>query len=240
MSVIIMARPFIKPIIAPEEAACKVKSKTSLMIGGFNYGGAPYTIIDALCAAGTQDIDLICVDASHFNDKTPVPVGVANLIVNGQIRSMVTSHIGLNKRAQELCTSGSIKMELIPMGTYVERIRAGGAGLGGFLTPTGIDTVYEEGKDTIEIDGKRYIIERPLRADVAFISAYKADSAGNLIYYGTGRNFNPTIATAADIVIAEVNEVVPIGGIDPNNVVTPGIFIDALVLKGDNPYAART
>jgi acetate CoA/acetoacetate CoA-transferase alpha subunit len=235
-----MAKPFIKPIISPEEAVSKVKSKTSVMIGGFNYGGAPYTIIDALCKAGIKDIDLICVDASHFNDKTPDPVGVANLIVNGQVRSMTASHIGLNKKAQELCTDGGIKMELIPMGTYVERIRAGGAGLGGFLTPTGIGTVYEEGRDTIELDGRRYIIERPLRADVAFISAYKADKAGNLIYYGTGRNFNPIIATAADVVIAEVNEVVPIGGIDPNNVVTPGIFIDAIVLKGDNPYAART
>ena len=235
-----MGRPFIKPVITPQEAAARVTAGTTLMVGGFNYCGAPYTIIDALAAARTKDIDLICVDASHYNDRTPEPVGVAQLIVNNQVRSMVTSHIGLNKRAQELCTTGGIKMELIPMGTYVERIRAGGAGLGGILTPTGIDTIYEEGRQTIELDGRRYIIERPLTADVAFIRAYQADEAGNLTYYGTGRNFNPLIAMAAKIVIAEVDEVLPIGSIDPNNVVTSGIFMDALVLKGDNPYAART
>ncbi|MCE5201775.1 MAG: 3-oxoacid CoA-transferase subunit A [Synergistaceae bacterium] len=235
-----MAKPFIKPIIAPEDAVRKVKEGTSLMLGGFNYGGVPYTLIDALCAAGTKNIDLICVDASHFNDKTPEPVGAAKLIVKNRIRSMIASHIGLNRRAQELCASKEIKIDLIPMGTYVERIRAGGAGLGGFLTPTGVGTIYEEGKEIIEIKGKKYILELPLRADVAFIRAYKADTAGNLIYYGTGRNFNPAIAMAADIVIAEVDEVLPIGEIDPNNVVTPGIFINSLVLKGDDPYAART
>jgi acetate CoA/acetoacetate CoA-transferase alpha subunit len=126
------------------------------------------------------------------------------------------------------------------MGTLVERIRTGGAGLGGFLTPTGVDTAYEKNRQTVELDGKKFILERPLRADIAFIRAYKADEAGNLIYYGTGRNFNPVMATAAEIVIAEVDEVVPIGEIDPNNVVTPGIFIDALVIKGGNAYAART
>ena len=126
------------------------------------------------------------------------------------------------------------------MGTFVERIRAGGAGLGGILTPTGVDTVYEEGRDSVELDGRRYIIERPLKADVALIRAYRADAAGNLIYYGTNRNFNPTMATAAAKVVAEVDEVVPIGGIAPDDVVTPGIFIDALVLKGEGEYASRT
>ena len=235
-----MARPFIKPIISPKEAARKVKSGTSLMVGGFNYGGAPYTLIDALCEEGTTMIDLICVDTSYFNDKVKEPVGVAKLVVNGQLRSFIGSHIGLNKRTQELCTSGKIKIDLIPMGTYVERIRAGGAGLGGVLTRTGVDTVYEEGKETIELDGIRYIIERPLRANVAFIKANIADKAGNLTYFGTNRNFNPTIATAADIVIAEVDSISEIGDLEPDMVVTPGIFIDALVLKGDSFYASRT
>ena len=165
---------------------------------------------------------------------------MARLVTNGQLRSLVASHIGLNKKTQELYTSGELKIELIPMGTFVERIRAGGAGLGGILTPTGVDTVYEEGRDSVELDGRRYIIERPLKADVAFIRAYRADAAGNLIYYGTNRNFNPTMATAAAKVVAEVDEVVPIGGIAPDDVVTPGIFIDALVLKGDGEYASRT
>ena len=221
-----MARPFIKPIISPKEAARKVKSGTSLMVGGFNYGGAPYTLIDALCEEGTTMIDLICVDTSYFNDKVKEPVGVAKLVVNGQLRSFIGSHIGLNKRTQELCTSGKIKIDLIPMGTYVERIRAGGAGLGGVLTRTGVDTVYEEGKETIELDGIRYIIERPLRANVAFIKANIADKAGNLTYFGTNRNFNPTIATAADIVIAEVDSISEIGDIEPDIPLKPKYLYD--------------
>lgn len=235
-----MAKPFIKPVITAGEAAAYISPGSSLMIGGFNYGGAPYTIIEALCESGVRDIDLICVDTSYFQTKVPGPVGVARLVTNGQLRSLVASHIGLNKKTQELYTSGELKIELIPMGTFVERIRAGGAGLGGILTPTGVDTVYEEGRDSVELDGRRYIIERPLKADVAFIRAYRADAAGNLIYYGTNRNFNPTMATAAAKVVAEVDEVVPIGGIAPGDVVTPGIFIDALVLKGEGEYASRT
>lgn len=235
-----MAKPFIKPVITAGEAAAYISPGSSLMIGGFNYGGAPYTIIEALCESGVRDIDLICVDTSYFQTKVPGPVGVARLVTNGQLRSLVASHIGLNKKTQELYTSGELKIELIPMGTFVERIRAGGAGLGGILTPTGVDTVYEEGRDSVELDGRRYIIECPLKADVAFIRAYRADAAGNLIYYGTNRNFNPTMATAAAKVVAEVDEVVPIGGIAPGDVVTPGIFIDALVLKGDGEYASRT
>ena len=235
-----MAKPFIKPVITAGEAAAYISPGSSLMIGGFNYGGAPYTIIEALCESGVRDIDLICVDTSYFQTKVPGPVGVARLVTNGQLRSLVASHIGLNKKTQELYTSGELKIELIPMGTFVERIRAGGAGLGGILTPTGVDTVYEEGRDSGELDGRRYIIERPLKADVALIRAYRADAAGNLIYYGTNRNFNPTMATAAAKVVAEVDEVVPIGGIAPDDVVTPGIFIDALVLKGEGEYASRT
>ena len=235
-----MTKPFIKPIITPEEAAGKVKEGKTVMLGGFNYGGVPYTIIDALYDQGTKNIRVISVDASHCNPKVPEPVGVARLIVNKQVSSMVISHMGLNAVAQEMFSKGEIDIELNPMGTLVERIRTGGAGLGGFLTPTGVNTAYEKNRQTIEIDGKKFILERPLRADIAFIRAYKADEAGNLIYYGTGRNFNPIMATAADIVIAEVDEIVPIGEIDPNNVVTPGIFIDALVIKGENAYAART
>lgn len=235
-----MAKPFIKPVISPEDAAALVRPGSSLMVGGFNYGGAPYTLIDALCAAGTRDINLICVDTSWYNDKEPEPVGVAKLVVNGQLGSLITSHIGLNRRTQELYTKGELKVELIPMGTFVERIRAGGAGLGGVLTPTGIDTVYEEGRDTLELDGRRYIVERALTAGVAFIKAHKADEAGNLTYFGTNRNFNPTMATAAKTVIAEVDEIVPIGAIEPDEVVTPGIFVDALVLRKEGKYASRT
>ena len=209
------------------------------MLGGFNYGGAPYTMIDAINEAGTKDIDMICVGTSYYNDKVTEPVGIAKLVLAGQLRSLIASHIGLNKRTQELYTNGELPIELIPMGTYVERIRAGGAGLGGFLSPVGIGTDYEKGKQIIEADGKRYILEPPLRADVAIVSAYKADRFGNLIYRGTSRNFNPTIAMAGDYVIAEVDEIVEIGELDPETIVTPGIFIDALVMKGANTYASR-
>lgn len=235
-----MAKPFIKPVISPEEAATLVKPGASLMVGGFNYGGAPYTLIDALCAAGTREINLICVDTSWYNDKEPEPVGVAQLVVNGQLGSLVASHIGLNMRTQELYTKGELMVELIPMGTFVERIRAGGAGLGGVLTPVGVGTVYEEGRDTIELDGRRYIVERALTADVAFIKAHAADEAGNLTYFGTNRNFNPTMATAAKIVVAEVDEIKQLGAIAPDEVVTPGIFVDALVIKKEGGYASRT
>ena len=235
-----MTKPFIKPIITAEKAAEKVKEGTTLMLGGFNYGGVPYTLIDALHSQGTKNIRIICVDASHYNSKVLEPVGVATLIVNKQVSSMIISHMGLNTTALKMFSKGEIDIELNPMGTLVERIRTGGAGLGGFLTPTGVNTAYEKTKKTIQINGKTFILELPLKADIAFIKAHKADEAGNLIYYGTGRNFNPVMATAAEIVIAEVDEIVPIGEIDPNNVVTPGIFIDALVVKGENIYAVRT
>lgn len=235
-----MAKPFIKPVITAAEAASFVAEGTSLMVGGFNFGGAPYTLIEALCGSGARGIDMICVDTSYYNTKVKGPVGVARLVTEGRLRSVITSHIGLNKRTQELYTSGELKIELIPMGTFTERIRAGGAGLGGILTPAGVDTIYEEGRDTVEIGGKRYIVEPAITADVAFIRAYKADAAGNLIYYGTNRNFNPVMATAAKTVVAEVDEVLPVGGIDPENVITPGIFIDALVIRGKSEYASRT
>lgn len=235
-----MAKPFIKPVITAAEAAAFVSEGASLMIGGFNFGGAPYTLIEALCESGAHAIDMICVDTSYYDTRVRGPVGVARLVTEGRLRSVITSHIGLNRRTQELYTSGELTVELIPMGTFVERIRAGGAGLGGVLTPAGIDTIYEEGRETVELKGKRYIIEPAITADVAFIRAYKADAAGNLIYYGTNRNFNPTMATAAKTVVAEVDEVLPVGGIDPESVVTPGIFIDALVIRGKSEYASRT
>jgi acetate CoA/acetoacetate CoA-transferase alpha subunit len=133
-----------------------------------------------------------------------------------------------------------LELELCPQGTFVERIRAGGFGLGGFLTPTGVGTVVEEGKQVLEVKGRKYILELPLRADVAFIRAHRADRHGNLTFFGTNRNFNPTMAMAADYVVAEVDSILEVGEIDPNDVVTPGILIDALVVKGDNYYAART
>ncbi len=235
-----MAKKWFKPVLSAKEAVQAVLPGASLMIGGFNYGGVPYTLIDALVEQKTSGLHLICNDTSYANEEHPKGIGQGKLIVEGQARKVTASHIGLNKVTQQLFNEKKLELELVPQGTFVERIRSGGYGLGGFLTPTGVGTVHEEGKQTLEIDGVKYILELPLKADVAFIRAYQADRAGNLTYYGTCRNFNPTMATAAKYVIAEVDAILPVGEIDPNNVVTPGLFIDALVLKGDSYYASRT
>lgn len=224
----------IKPVMSAPEAVKLIRDGTSVMVGGFNYGGVPYTLVDALAGSGTKDIELIA------NDTLYEGVGHGQLVQNGQVRKVIASHVGLNKATQRLYNEGKLELELVPQGTFVERIRCGGFGLGGFLTPTGVGTVHEEGKQVMEVQEKKYILELPLTAEVALIRAYRADRFGNLSYYGTNRNFNPAMATAADIVIAEVDAILECGEIDPNDVVTPGILIDILVLKGDSYYATRT
>ncbi|SMG17768.1 CoA transferase subunit A [Dethiosulfovibrio salsuginis] len=230
----------IKPVVSATEAISYVKDGASVMVGGFNYGGVPYTLIEALCKAGTKDLHLIANDTVYADDRHPKGVGHGSLVVNGQVKKVTASHVGLNKETQRQYNQGTLELELVPQGTFVERIRAGGFGLGGFLTPTGVGTVVEEGKQIIEVEGKRYILELPLRADVALIKGHRADRYGNLTYYGTNRNFNPAMATAADLVIAEVDSVVEQGDLDPNEIVTSGIVVDILVLKGDSFYATRT
>ncbi|NCC96233.1 MAG: CoA transferase subunit A [Synergistales bacterium] len=230
----------IKPVVSATEAISHVKDGASVMVGGFNYGGVPYTLIEALCKAGTKDLHLIANDTVYADDRHPEGVGHGALVVNGQVKKVTASHVGLNKETQRQYNQGTLELELVPQGTFVERIRAGGFGLGGFLTPTGVGTVVEEGKQVIEVKGKRYILELPLRADVALIKAHRADRYGNLTYYGTNRNFNPAMATAADLVIAEVDSVVEQGDLEPNEIVTSGIVVDILVLKGDSFYATRT
>ena len=204
------------------------------MVGGFNYGGIPYTLTDALYEQGTDQLTLIS------NDTIYEFCGQGKLVAGGRCRKVIASHVGLNKTTGRLFHEGKMDLELFPQGTYVEKIRAGGAGLGGFLTPTGVGTVVEEGKQIIAVDGKKYILELPLTADVALIRAFRADRMGNLTYTGTNKNFNPTMATAAKIVIAEVDEVVNVGELDPDNIATQGILVDMLVLKGDSVYASRT
>ncbi len=223
-----------KPIVAPEESVSHIKDGSRVMVGGFNYGGVPYTLVDALIESGVRDITLIA------NDTLYEDVGHGKLVANGQVAKVIASHVGLNKITGKLFNEGKIELELVPQGTFVERIRAGGFGLGGILTPTGVGTVHEEGKQVLEIEGKKYILELPLRAHVALVKAHKADKAGNLTYFGTNRNFNPAMATAADIVIAEVDEVVELGELDPNEIITPGILVDFVVMKGDSYYAERT
>jgi acetate CoA/acetoacetate CoA-transferase alpha subunit len=229
-----MPTKVIKPVMSAEEAVTRVKPGSSVMIGGFNYGGIPYTLVDALVAAGTKELTIIANDTAYDD------VGHGKLVAGGQVKKVIASHVGLNKSTQRLFNEGKLELELVPQGSFVERIRAGGFGLGGFLTPTGVGTVCEEGKRIIEIEGRRYILELPLKADVALIRGYRADRYGNLVYFGTNRNFNPAMATAAYLVIAEVDAILEVGELDPNDVVTPGILVDILVLKGDSYYASRT
>ncbi len=229
-----MARKMIKPVISACEAVSQVKPGSSVMVGGFNYGGVPYTLVDALVESGVGNLTLISNDTAYED------VGHGKLVFNNQVGKVIASHVGLNKTTGRLFNEGKMELELCPQGTFVERIRAGAFGLGGILTPTGVGTVVEEGKQVIEVDGKKFILELPLKADVAFVRAHRADRMGNLTYYGTNRNFNPAMAGAADFVVAEVDSVVEVGEIDPNDVVTPGILVDVLVVKGDSYYAART
>ena len=229
-----MPKKIIKPVVSAQEAVKCIKSGDSVMVGGFNYGGIPYTLTDALYDQGTDQLTLIS------NDTIYEFCGQGKLVAGGRCKKVIASHVGLNKTTGRLFHEGKMELELFPQGTYVEKIRAGGAGLGGFLTPTGVGTVVEEGKEVIEINGKKYILELPLTADVALVRAFRADRMGNLTYTGTNKNFNPTMATAAKIVIAEVDEVVNVGELDPNNIATQGILVDMLVLKGDSVYASRT
>lgn len=210
-------------IITAHEAAKLVKPGSRIMFGTFLVVGAAQELIDALVAENTKNLHLIAI-ATDYEDR-----GVGKLIANHQVKSVQASHIGTNKATQAQMNAGEIQVELIPQGTLMERIRAAGAGLGGILTPTGIGTIVEEGKQKFEVDGKTYILEFPIKADFAFIRAKKADTFGNLVYSKTARNSNPAMAMAATITIAEVDEIVEKGEIDPEDVVTPGIFVNYLV-----------
>lgn len=214
-------------VISIEEAVSHIKDGMTIMIGGFLGCGSPHRLIDALVEKGVKDLTLICNDTG-FPDK-----GSGKLIVNRQIKKLIASHIGTNRETGNQMNAGELDVTLVPQGTLAERIRAGGAGLGGILTPTGVGTVIEEGKQKIEIDGKTYLLELPLRADVALIAGYKVDKFGNIVYRGATRNFNTLMAMAADLVIVEADQIVEIGEIDPNDVVTPGIFVDYIVGGGE-------
>lgn len=198
-----------------------------LMIGGFIECGAPYRLIELLLESGVRNLTLIGNDTGFDNQKA------GQLVVEKRLSRVIASHIGTNKETGRQMNSGELEVELVPQGTLVEQIRAGGAGLGGILTPTGIGTpVAEEGR-IIEVEGREYLLAKPLRADLALIKAWKADSAGNLLYRHAARNFNPIMAMACDRVVVEAEEIVPAGEIDPNLVVTPGIFVDYILQNGE-------
>jgi len=214
-------------IMTADEAVSKINDGDSIMVGGFMACGSPEILIDALVRRNVKHLTVICNDAGLPGR------GVGKLVSNGQIKTLIASHVGLNPEvAQRMNTDvAEDKLEciLVPQGTLAERVRAGGTGLGGFLTPTGVGTIVAEGKQVINVDGRDYLLEKPLRADHAFLRGTITDKFGNTTYNATTRTFNPLMATAADYVIVGTCEVVEIGQIDPNNVVTSGIFIDAIV-----------
>jgi len=210
-------------IINIEEAISHIKDGMTIMVGGFLGSGSPHNIIDALVKKGVKDLTLIC------NDTAFPEYGIGKMIVTKQFKKVIVSHIGTNKETGRQMNEGETEVVLVPQGTLAEQVRAAGAGLGGFLTPTGVGTLVEEGKQKIEIDGKTYLLELPLKADVSIIFGNKVDKKGNVYFEGAARNFNTIMAMAADTVIIEGETIVEIGQIEPQEVVIPSIFIDYIV-----------
>jgi 3-oxoacid CoA-transferase subunit A len=209
-----------------DAAMARVFDGATLLMGGFGVCGIPENLIRALVEKGTKNLTIVS------NNAGVEGAGIGLLIENGQVRKMISSYIGENKVLEQKVISKEIEVELNPQGTLAERVRAGGAGIAAFFTPTGVGTPVAEGKEVREFNGRKYLMEQGLRGDVAFVKAYKADKHGNLIYNKTARNFNPVMATAADFVIAEVEEIVEPGELDPESIVTPSVFVD-MVIKGE-------
>lgn len=210
-------------VISIKEAVDKVKDGMTVMIGGFLANGTPEKLIDALIEKGVKNLTLICND-SGFPDR-----GVGKMVVTKQFSRMIVSHVGTNPETANQMNSGETIVDLVPQGTLAERIRCAGTGLGGFYTPTGIGTEVEHGKEKKTIDGKEYIFELPLKADVALLFGSIVDKKGNIVYNKTMKNFNPVMATAADTVIVQADKIVEVGEIDPEQVMTPGIFVNYIV-----------
>jgi 3-oxoacid CoA-transferase subunit A len=208
-----------KVLASAEEAVSRIPDGATIMMGGFGLCGIPEMLIAALHARGTRGLTVISNNAG-IDD-----FGIGVLLKSRQVRKMVATYVGENKEFERQFLTGELEVELVPQGTFSERIRAGGAGIGGFFTPTGYGTLIAEGKETRTIDGTPYVLESPLVADFAFVKGWKGDRAGNLVYRRTARNFNPVMATAAKVTIAEVEHLVEPGDIDPDHVITPGIFV---------------
>lgn len=209
--------------IALDQAIAMIPDGASLMIGGFMGVGTPERVMDEIIRQGRRDLTVIA------NDTAKPGVGIGKLVGAKLLRKAIVSHIGLNPETQKQMMAETLQVELVPQGTLIERIRAGGFGLGGILTPTGVGTVVEEGKRRIDVDGKSYLLETALRANFALVHAFLADYLGNLSYALTARNFNPVIAMAADTVIVTAEHIVPVGVIAPDHVVTPAPLVDYLV-----------
>jgi len=214
-----------KVLASAAEAVARIPDGATIMMGGFGLCGIPENLIAALRERATKGLTVISNNAGVDD------FGIGVLLRTRQVRKMISTYVGENKEFERQFLAGELEVELVPQGTFAERIRAGGAGIGGFFTPTGVGTLAAEGKETRVIDGKEHVLEGPLVADFAFVKAWKGDTAGNLVYRRTARNFNPVMATAARTTIAEVEHLVEPGEIDPDHVHTPGIFVE-LILQG--------
>ncbi len=217
------------------EAMDGVQDGATVLIGGFGLAGQPIALIEGLLAQGASDLTIVSNNAGNGD------TGIAALLAAGRVRKVVCS---FPRQVDSyvfdgLYRAGEIELEVVPQGNLAERIRAGGAGIGGFFTPTGYGTQLAAGKETREIDGRMFVLESPIRGDVALVGAYRGDPVGNLVYRRTSRNFNPVMATAATVTVAAVDRIVEIGALDPEAVVTPGIFVDRVVAVGDRPWAER-
>ncbi len=207
--------------VFPNADACvaDVRDGASILVGGFGLCGIPENLIAAVRRKGVKHLTVIS------NNAGVDTFGLGQLLETRQISRVIGTYVGENKRLEDLALRGEVDLQLMPQGTFAERIRAGGAGIAGFYTPTGVGTVVADGKEVREFDGRTYLLERGLRADFAFVKAWKGDRWGNLVYRKTARNFNPVMATAAAVTIAEVEELVELGALDPNSVVTPGVYV---------------
>ncbi|MEK3683853.1 acetate CoA-transferase subunit alpha [Paenibacillus sp. FSL R10-2736] len=206
-----------------EEIGELVHDGMTIMVGGFMGTGAPDALVGILMDRDIKDITLIS------SDTALVDTGVGPLVLGRRLKKVIASHIGTNPETGRQMLAGELAVELVPQGTLAERVRAGGAGLGGILTPTGTGTMVADNKQTLTIEGREFLVELPLRADVALLKAHKADKSGNLVYRNSARNFNPLMALAADLVIVQVDEIVETGELDPNIVVTPGVLVDKII-----------
>ncbi len=216
----------IMKMITVADAVALIPDGATLMIGGFMGVGTPERVIDELVRQNKRNLTVIA------NDTAVPGRGIGKLVDGGLVGRTIASHIGLNPETQKQMIAGKMAVDLIPQGTLIERIRAGGCGLGGVLTPTGIGTIVEEGKQRIKLNGTSYLVEAALRADFAIVNAFLADYLGNLSYVLTARNFNPVIAMAADTTIVTADHIVPVGLIAPDHVITPAPLVDYLVMNG--------
>ena len=213
-----------KVLTGADEAVALIHDGASILMGGFGLSGIPENLVEALHTRGTRNLTIVSNNAGVDG------FGIGKLLLARQVKKMIATYVGENKEFERQYLAGELEVDLVPQGTFAERIRAGGAGIGGFFTPTGYGTLAADGKETRVIDGRPYVLEQPLTADFAFVRAWKGDRLGNLVYRRTARNFNPVMATAGRVTIAEVETLVEPGAIEPDHVITPGVYVQHVIV----------